>query len=151
MPALTFAALGLLATAGLLTAAAQVASHNRRNLRILNAHRIGALSAIQKSRMDLLEVRNRARLLEDTVAGGATAVEKVHRAIANTTFGLIDLFSRDDGFRDSARRVQESHHQKSEQVYKAVRTTNRALHILADTLIISKAEKRMVSKTKKAP
>ncbi|MBY5961683.1 hypothetical protein [Marinobacter nauticus] len=141
----------LAGSAVLLFAAFRLANGNRRNLRILNAHRIGALSAIQKSRMDLMEVRNRARLLEETVSGGATAVEKVHKAIANTTFGLIDLFSRDDEFRDSARRMQQSHHQKSEQVYKAVRTTNRALHILADTLIIGKAEKRIVSKTKKAP
>lgn len=127
------------------------ANNNRRNLRILNTHQIGALSSVQKRRMDLMEVRNRARLLEETVSSGATAVEKVHKTIANTTFGLIDLFSRDEEFRDSTRRLRESHHQKSGQAYKAVRTTNRALHILADTLIISKAEKRIISKTKKAP
>ena len=132
-------------------AAFRLSNGNRRDLRILNAHRIGALSAIQKSRMDLMEVRNRARLLEETVSGGATAVEKVHKAIANTTFGLIDMFSSDEEFRNSTRKVQQTHHEKTEQVYKAVRTTNRALHILADTLIIGKAEKRIVSKTKKAP
>ncbi len=85
------------------------------------------------------------------VSGGAMAVEKVHKAIANTTFGLIDMFSSDEEFRNSTRKVQQTHHEKTEQVYKAVRTTNRALHILADTLIIGKAEKRIVSKTKKAP
>lgn len=105
-------ALSLAATAGCLFASFRVSGDNRRDLRILNTHRISARSAVQKSRMELLEVRNRAKLLEDTVSGGAMAVEKVH---------------------------------------KAVRTTNRALHILADTLIIGKAEKRIVSKTKKAP
>jgi hypothetical protein len=144
-------ALGLAAATGCLFAGFRVSRGNRRTLRILNTHRISARSAIQKSRLELLEVRNRAKLLEDTVSGGTVAVEKVHKAIANTTFDLIDMFSSDDEFRNGARKVRQTHHEKSEQVYKAVRTTNRALHILADTLIIGKAEKRIVSKTKKAP
>lgn len=115
----------------------------RRQLRVLNVRRIAAHSAIQKSRMDLQEVRNRAKLLEDTVSNGASAVEKVHKAISNTTFGLIDLFSRDEEFRKSARKAREAHDHTSENVYKTVRTTNKALHILADTLIIGKAEKRI--------
>lgn len=118
----------------------------RRRLRVLNARRIAAHSAIQKSRMDVQEVRNRAKLLEDTVSSGASAVEKVHKAISNTTFGLIDLFSRDEEFRKSARKAREAHDHTSEGVYKTVRTTNKALHILADTLIIGKAEKRITSK-----
>lgn len=118
----------------------------RRHLRVLNSHRIAANSAIQKSRMDLLEVRNRAKLLEDTVSGGASAVEKVHKAISNTTFGLIDLFSQDEEFRESARKARQTHDNTSESLYKTVRTTNKALHILADTLIIGKAEKRIVSR-----
>ncbi|MEE3118679.1 MAG: hypothetical protein VX339_11285 [Pseudomonadota bacterium] len=117
----------------------------RRDVRALNAHRIATHSAIQKSRMDLLEVRNRARLLEDTVSGGASAVEKVHKAISNTTFGLIDHFSRDEEFRESARKARKTHDQTSETIYKTVRTTNKALHILADTLIIGKAEKRIAT------
>jgi len=141
----------LAGTGALLFSGFRLSGQSRKQLLILNAHRIGARSAIQKSRMDLAEVRNRARLLEDTVSGGASAVEKVHKAIANTTFGLIDMFSKDQEFKDSTRKARQSHHQKSEQVYQAVRTTNRALHILADTLIISKAEKHIVSKTKKAP
>src|SRR5690554_1495663 len=112
MIAQVLAALCLVSTGILLFIGFRLSGESRKNLRILNTHRIKAFSAIQKSRMELLEVRNRAKLLEDTVSGGATAVEKVH---------------------------------------KAVRTTNRALHILADTLIIGKAEKRIVSKTKKAP
>ena len=121
----------------------------RREARILNSHRVAANSAIQKSRMDLLEVRNRAKLLEETVTGGATAVEKVHKAISSTTFGLIDHFSRDDQFRQTARKARETHDQTSQQIYHGVRTTNRALHILADTLIISKAEKRIISRKHK--
>ncbi|WP_372983007.1 hypothetical protein [Marinobacter sediminum] len=119
---------------------------SRRQLRILNARRIAAQSNIQKRRMELQEVRNRAKLLEDTVSGGTSAVEKVHRAISSTTFGLIDLFSRDEEFRQSARKARETHDQTSKTVYKTVRTTNKALHILADTLIIGKAEKQLASK-----
>lgn len=47
----------LAGSAILLFAAFRLSNGNRRDLRILNAHRIGALSAIQKSRMDLMEVR----------------------------------------------------------------------------------------------
>lgn len=118
----------------------------RRESRIVNSHRVAAHSAIQKSRMDLLEVRNRTRLLEDSVSGGASAVEKVHKAISNTTFGLIDLFSKDEEFRQTARKARATHDQTSQQIYKTVRTTNKALHILADTLIIGKAEKRLASR-----
>ncbi|TNE71105.1 MAG: hypothetical protein EP339_15195 [Gammaproteobacteria bacterium] len=119
---------------------------NRRQLRILNSHRIAAHSAIQKRRMEVLEVRNRAKLLEDSVTGGATAVEKVHKAITDTTFGLIDMFSNDEDFRRSAQKAKESHDQTSQKIYRSVRTTNRALHILADTLIIGKSEKQSASK-----
>ena len=139
----------LLGSSALLGLAYREMLFARRQLRILNAQRMAASSAIQKSRMDLLEVRNRARLLEDTVSGGASAVEKVHRAISNTTFGLIDLFSRDDEFRKSTQKARETHDQTSQQIYHTLRTTNRALHILADTLILSKAEKRIVSKSRK--
>ncbi len=117
----------------------------RREARILNSHRVATHSAVQKSRMDLLEVRNRARLLEDSVSGGASAVEKLHKAISNTTFGLIDLFSKDEEFRQTARKARATHDQTSQQIYRTVRTTNKALHILADTLIIGKAEKRLAS------
>lgn len=136
---------GLSGSALVLGWAWRVADQNRKQLLALNTHRIAALSAIQKSRMELMEVRNRTRLLEDTVSGGTTAVEKVHKAIADTTFTLIDRFSRDPDFKTSARRVRDSHEQTSEQIYKAVRTTNRALHVLADTLIIGKAEKRIIT------
>ena len=139
---------GLLLAGALLVAGYQVAFDNRALIRRLNALRIAELSARQKARMDMLEVRNRAKLLEDTVSGGTSAVEKVHKTIANTTFGLIDLFSRDDEFRSQARRVQQRHQQTSTEVYRAVRTTNRALHIIADTLFIGSSEKRMVSRTK---
>ncbi|MEQ9547718.1 MAG: hypothetical protein RIK85_17095 [Marinobacter sp.] len=146
----------LIASATLLTASTAGLAYtywqlldSRRRLRVINSHRIAANSAIQKSRMDLLEVRNRAKLLEETVTGGATAVEKVHKAISSTTFGLIDHFSRDDQFRQTARKARETHDQTSQQIYHGVRTTNRALHILADTLIIGKAEKRIISRKHK--
>lgn len=115
-------------------------------IRILNSQRIAANSALQRSRMDIYSVRNRAKLLEDTVSGGASAVEKMHKVISNTTFSLVDRFSKDGEFRHSARKVRKTHDQTSKQVYHAVRTTNKAIHILADTLFISKAEKRITLK-----
>ncbi len=120
-------------------------------LRQVNSHRVVARSAIQKRRMDLMEVRNRTKLLEETVSGGTSAVEKVHKAISSTTFGLIDLFSRDEDFRKNAMKARTTHDQTSSEIYSAVRTTNRALHILADTLIISKVEKRIISRQSRRP
>lgn len=115
-------------------------------MRTLNAHHILTNSAIQARRMNLYEVRNRAKLLEDTVSGSTSAVEKVHRVISNTTFSLVDHFSQDDEFRQGARKARKSHDKASKQVYHTVRTTNKALHILADTLFITRAEKRAVLK-----
>ncbi|RBP20526.1 hypothetical protein DET50_1326 [Marinobacter pelagius] len=120
-------------------------------LRRVNTHRIAARSAVQKRRMDLMEVRNRTKLLEETVSGGTSAVEKVHKTISSTTFGLIDLFSRDEDFRKNALKARTTHDQTSSEIYNAVRTTNRALHILADTLIISKVEKRIISRHTRRP
>ncbi|MDY6814326.1 MAG: hypothetical protein SV598_00350 [Pseudomonadota bacterium] len=120
-------------------------------LRRINTHRMAARSAIQKSRMDLMEVRNRTKLLEETVSNGTSAVEKLHKAISKTTFGLIDLFSRDEDFRKSAMKARTTHDQASSEIYSAVRTTNRALHILADTFIISKVEKRIISRHTRRP
>lgn len=151
METFLIATIGLLEllTLALLCQAFRLLILGRREARILNSHRVAANSAIQKSRMDLLEVRNRARLLEDSVTGGATAVEKLHRAISNTTFGLIDLFSSDEEFRSSARKARASHNETSQKIYRTVRTTNRALHILADTLIIGQAEKRLVARKRR--
>ncbi|MFO7528414.1 MAG: hypothetical protein R6W86_06370 [Marinobacter sp.] len=120
-------------------------------LRRVNTRRVAARSAIQKRRMDLMEVRNRTKLLEETVSGGTSAVEKVHKTLSSTTFGLIDLFSRDEDFRKSARKARTTHDQTSSEIYSAVRTTNRALHMLADTLIISKVEKRIISRHTRRP
>jgi len=119
---------------------------SRTLMRMLNSYRIATNSAVQKRRMDIYEVRNRAKLLEDTVSGSASAVEKMHRVISNTTFGLVDRFSKDDEFRQSAHKARKTHDQASKQIYHAVRTTNKAIHILADSLFITKAEKRVILK-----
>lgn len=126
---------------------------SRTLMRMLNSYRIAKNSAVQKRRMDIYEVRNRAKLLEDTVSGSASAVEKMHRVISNTTFSLVDRFSKDDEFRQSAHKARKTHDQTSKQVYHAVRTTNKAIHILADSLFITKAEKRAILKkdTRKEP
>lgn len=120
--------------------------HNTRNLRVLRAQQISTRSLLQKSRMDVLETRNRARLLEETVKNGTSAVEKVHKAITTTTFSLIDRFSTSEEFRENARRARETHDQTSDQIYRSLHTTNKALHILADTLFIGKKEKKLIER-----
>ena len=121
---------------------------SRTFVRVLNSHRIAVNNAIQKRRMELHEVRNKAKLVEDTLSGSTSAVEKVHRVISNTTFSLVDHFSKDDEFRQSAHKVRKTHDNASKQVYHAVRTTTKAIHILADTLFITKAEKRVILEKK---
>lgn len=138
--------LSLLATAattGLIAFTARQHASNTRDLRMLRAQQISARSHLQKSRMELMETRNRARLLEETVKNGTSAVEKVHRTITTTTFSLIDRFSTSEEFRENARRARETHDQTSEQIYRTVHTTNKALHILADTLFFGKKEKKL--------
>ncbi|MBZ2168022.1 hypothetical protein [Marinobacter sp. F4216] len=135
-------ALQLLALCGLVYVFSGI-RRTKKQLRLLNSHQISAQSAIQKARLDMLELRNRTRLLEDAVTGGTTAVEKVHKAISNTTFGLIDLFSKDEDFKVSARQAKSSHDETSESFYSAVRTTNRALRSLADVIVVNKSEKKI--------
>jgi len=121
---------------------------NTRALRIIQSQQISANSHIQKTRMDLMETRNRARLLEETVKNGTSAVEKVHKAITTTTFSLIDRFSSSDEFRENARQARETHDQTSDQIYRSVRTTNKALHVLADTLFFGRKEKQLTARKK---
>lgn len=120
----------------------------RSQIRRINARNAARLSTVQRKRLELLEVRNRARLVEGTVSGGTTAIERLHQALAGTTFGLIDLLSSDEQFKASARRAKASHDKTRRDIYGALRTTNRAVHLIADTLFISKAEKRLVGRRK---
>ncbi|MDI9245426.1 hypothetical protein [Marinobacter sp. CHS3-4] len=134
-----------LTSAGLLGLAIPAHISNYRALLRLRAAQRHANSHVQKSRLELMETRNRARLLEDTVKQGTSAVEKMHQAIATTTFSLIDHFARDEEFRESARRARDTHHDTSRKVYQAARTTNKAIHLLADSLIISRKEKKLTT------
>ncbi|TGN41654.1 hypothetical protein [Marinobacter confluentis] len=138
----------ILVTARFLALATSIHFQNRKALLGLRAAQRLANSNIQKSRMELMETRNRARLLEDTVKHGTSAVEKMHQAIATTTFSLIDHFSTDQEFRESARRARETHNKTSRQIYQAARTTNKALHLLADSLFISRKEKKLTMRTR---
>lgn len=141
--------LSLLATAttiGLCAVALREHVRNTHHLRRLRARQIAAHSHLQKSRMDLMETRNRARLLEETVKNGTSAVEKVHKAITTTTFSLIDHFSTSEELRENARRARESHDQTSDRIYRTVHTTNKALHILADSLFFGKKEKKLTER-----
>lgn len=143
---LTLALLLLIVASGALGYGFVQARRSKALVRKLNSYRIATNSAVQKRRMDLYEVRNRAKLLENTVSSGTTAVEKMHRAIANTTFGLVDRLSKDDETRQNAHKARKTHDHASKQVYHAVRTTNKAIHILADSLFITKVEKQVILK-----
>ncbi|MEP1215767.1 MAG: hypothetical protein ABJM11_14545 [Marinobacter sp.] len=134
------------ATTGFIVSVTRQQARNTRNLRLLRAHQISAHSHLQKSRMELMETRNRARLLEETIKSGTSAVEKVHKTITTTTFSLIDRFSTSEEFRENARRARESHDQTSDQIYRTLQTTNKALHILADSLFIGKKEKKLTTR-----
>ena len=138
-----FSLLSITTASGLIVLTTRQHHRNTHNLRLLKAHQISANSHLQKTRMDLMETRNRARLLEETVKSGTSAVEKVHKTITTTTFSLIDRFSTSEEFRANARRARESHDQTSDQIYRTVHTTNKALHILADALFIGKKEKKL--------
>lgn len=139
-----------LITTCLLAVACSLHFRNQRSLIHLRTAQRSANSHIQRSRLDLMETRNRARLLEDTVKQGTTAVEKMHRAIATTTFSLIDHFSTDQEFRASAQRAEESHNNTSRKIYQAARTTNKAIHLLADAFIIGRKEKKITTRTRPA-
>ena len=149
MDALLFVTTALLVVAARLVALATSLHLQNRKVLIqqLSAQR-HANSKIQKRRMALMETRNRARLLEDTVKHGTSAVEKMHQAIATTTFSLIDHFATDEEFRESAERARNTHNNTSRQIYEAARTTNKALHLLADTLIISRKERKLTMRTR---
>lgn len=136
----------LLLSTFLVMAGWSVHQNNRKALIRLRSAQRSANNHIQKSRMELMETRNRARLLEDSVKHGTSAVEKMHQAIAATTFSLIDHFSTDQQFRDSAQRARETHNNTSRQIYHAARTTNKAIHLLADTFIISRKEKKLTTR-----
>lgn len=149
MDALLFASTALLLIAARLVAlATSLHLQNRKALIRLHSAQRRANSHIQKSRMEVMETRNRARLLEDTVKHGTSAVERMHQAIATTTFSLIDHFATDEEFRESAERARDTHNNASRQIYQAARTTNKALHLLADTLIISRKEKKLTMRTR---
>ncbi len=121
---------------------------NRRALIHLRTAQRSAYHHIQKSRMDLMETRNRARLLEDTVKQGTSAVEKMHQAIAATTFGLIDHFAKNEEFRESAQRAHQTHNHTSRKIYQAAHTTNKALHLLADSVITRRQEKKLTARSR---
>jgi hypothetical protein len=141
---LTFVCLLMVAASGVLLG--KTVQHYRlanRQVIALRSRALARQSKIQRKRLDLLETRNRNKVLEDTVKSGTAAVEKMHRTLTNATFGLIDRFSNDDEFRENARRARETHDQTSEKIYKTLHTTNKAVHLLADTLLTKRTESRI--------
>lgn len=115
---------------------------NQRRLRQLGADLAALNNRVRKRQMDLLEFRNKKRLLESTVTTGATAVEAVHRTLSSTAFELIDRFSTSEDLRHSARQVRSTHDRTSRTVYRSLRTTNRTLHALADMMLERRSGRR---------
>lgn len=116
---------------------------NRRAVLKLHSRQMDDVNVVQKKRLDLLETRNRSRVLEDTVKNGASAVELMHRTLTSATFGLIDRFTSDEEFRENARKARETHDQTTEKLYKTFYTTNKAVHLLADSFLTRRTENKI--------
>lgn len=123
-----------LASTALLVSSAVISYRNRSRFRRFNAVLASRVSHIQKRRMERAELRNRKQLMEDTVREGTTAVEAVHRTITGTTFDLVDRYSRSDEIKAKAKKARQVHDDTTRTFYKAVRSTNRALHVFADMI-----------------
>ncbi|WP_166260068.1 hypothetical protein [Marinobacter salicampi] len=126
---------------GLLAATARLSHRNHSLGRILSAGLAALVNQAGKRQLDLIEFRNRARLVEETVRTSTTAVEVIHRAITSTTFEVIDRLSTSERFRADARRAKTVHDTKSRSFYRSLRTTNRAFHGLANRVMDSKAKR----------
>lgn len=96
----------------------------------------------RKRELELLELRNRRRLLEDTVNGSTAAVEMIHRTISSTTFEMFERFSSSEKTRENARQARLAHDQASSGIYRTLRSTNKAFHALANVVIDSRAGKK---------
>lgn len=128
------AALLSLACTGLLVASVVTFTQNRQAMRRYQAIQARRINDIQKRRMERLELRNRKTLMEDSVREGTTAVEAIHRTITGVTFDLVDRYSRSEELKAKAKKAREVHDESTRTFYKAVRTTNRALHVVADMI-----------------
>ncbi|SDW65623.1 hypothetical protein [Marinobacter mobilis] len=123
-----------LACAGLLGASVLTFYQNQLAMRRYLAIQARRANDVQKRRMDRLELRNRKTLMEDSVREGTTAVEAIHRTITGVTFDLVDRYSRSEELKAKAKKAREVHDESTRTFYKAVRTTNRALHVVADII-----------------
>lgn len=133
MITVSLVALSLLSV-GLTAASGYTLYHNRLALRRLNAIHARRANDIQKRRLERIELRNRKTLMEDSVREGTTAVEAIHRTITGVTFDLVDRYSRSEELKAKAKKAREVHDESTRTFYKAVRTTNRALHVVADMI-----------------
>jgi len=135
----------------LLALAAYEAHRNSRNSRILTCTQARLANKIQKKRLDLIELKNRKRLMEDTVRDGTTAVEAIHRTLTGVTFDLVDRYSSNEDFKARARKARTTHDETSKTFYKALRTTNRALHAFTDMVIVDKQGQHKANNDKDKP
>ncbi|MDC0664325.1 hypothetical protein [Marinobacter sp. SS21] len=139
MTIVEFAALAVaLAALSLLALTTLAVYRNIRNSRVLSCAQARQASQLQKKRLDLIELKNRKRLMEETVRDGTTAVEAIHRTITGVTFDLVDRYSSSEDFKVRARKARTTHDETTKTFYKALRTTNRALHAFTDMVMIDK-------------
>lgn len=124
----------------LLVIAAYGAHRNTMNYRRLAAAQARQANRVQKKRLELIELKNRKKLMEETVHDGTTAVEAIHRTLTGLTFDLVDRYSSNEDFRAKARKARTTHDETTKTFYKALRTTNRALHVFTDMVITNDQE-----------
>ncbi|GAA3554809.1 MULTISPECIES: hypothetical protein [Marinobacter] len=121
-----------LVTLALVALAVRAAWRNHLLGRQLECALLRDRSEAGRRRLERLERRNRKKLMEESVHGGTTAVEALHRTITGVTFDLVDRYSTSDEFRAKARRAREVHDDTTRSLYRAIRSTNRVLHVLGD-------------------
>ncbi|MDX1755031.1 MAG: hypothetical protein R3175_03125 [Marinobacter sp.] len=124
-----------LAALALLVATGFRVHQNALKYRTLASAQARQANRIQKKRLDLIELKNRKKLMEETVHDGTTAVEAVHRTLTGLTFDLVDRYSSNEEFKARARKARSAHDETTKTFYKALRTTNRALHVFTDMVI----------------
>ncbi|PAV26387.1 hypothetical protein C8D92_102215 [Tamilnaduibacter salinus] len=106
----------------------------RHRLRHLEAQLAAVRSRIRKSDQDAIEADNKRRALEQSVEGGATAVEVIHRAISETTFSVIDRLATSERIRAGSQQAREVHDETARGVYRTIRVANKQIHSLAEAL-----------------
>ncbi|MDX1589026.1 MAG: hypothetical protein R3296_08820 [Oleiphilaceae bacterium] len=109
--------------------------HNQGAIHQLNASLAALRSRISEHQLDMEELRERKRVMEQLVDNSTSSVETVHRSIADTTFGVLGRLSENSLYKAGTDQLRQIHDGTSKGVYGTIRIANRELHSLADILI----------------